>query len=65
MKGGSLDEETVVKTKMALRELASGLDLFLIPQPRIGLLDTFDNKILIQPQGKKQKESRFYKVNNF
>src|SRR5262249_8377123 len=47
---GSLDDENVVKTKMALKELASSFDLFLIITHVSELMDTFDNKILIQPQ---------------
>ena len=49
---GSLDGENIVKTKQALKELASRFDLFLIITHVERLQDTFENKILINPQGK-------------
>jgi DNA repair exonuclease SbcCD ATPase subunit len=52
---GSLDEDNVVKSKAALRDIASGFDLFLIITHVRELQDTFDNKILIQPQGKTER----------
>jgi DNA repair protein SbcC/Rad50 len=52
---GSLDDENVVRSKAALREIASSFDLFLIITHVGELQDTFDNKILIQPQGKTER----------
>jgi exonuclease SbcC len=49
---GSLDAENRVQAKAALKDIASRFDLFLIITHVEELKDTFDNKILINPQVK-------------
>jgi DNA repair exonuclease SbcCD ATPase subunit len=49
---GSLDAENRVQAKAALKDIASRFDLFLIITHVGELQDTFDNKILINPQVK-------------
>lgn len=57
---GSLDDENVVRSKAALREIASGFDLFLIITHVGELQDTFENKILIQPPNLSRSRPIYY-----
>ena len=52
---GSLDGINVVKTKMALKEIASRFDLFLIITHVSELADTFDKQVLVNPIGKQER----------
>jgi DNA repair exonuclease SbcCD ATPase subunit len=52
---GSLDDENLFQVKATLREIASEFDLFLVITHISELADTFDKKIIVQPQGKGER----------